>query len=153
MYKRQGYNRLSGKWTGAQSFGKNTLVGKVRLGTSLGGDMPFYDQFSLGGFQVLSGYANEQFRGNDVAFGVDGQSLPARDLHPTGRSKRFLRAYVMSAFFPLFQALPGAISVQTRKYIHRQGHSALLSDGSWQHWNGVTSAALPESSAMDDQGE
>ena len=50
----QSYNRLSGKWTGAQSFGKNTLVGKVRLGTSVGGDMPFYDQFSLAGFQELS---------------------------------------------------------------------------------------------------
>ena len=31
--------------------------------------MPYYDQFTLGGFQELSGYANEQFRGNQVAFG------------------------------------------------------------------------------------
>ena len=66
----QSYRRLSGKWTGAQSFGKNTLVGRVRLGTGLGGDMPFYDQFALGGFLELSGYENEQFRGNDVAFGA-----------------------------------------------------------------------------------
>jgi hypothetical protein len=35
--------------------------------------------------------------------------LPARDLHPTGRDKRFPIAYFRSALFPLFQALPGAI--------------------------------------------
>jgi len=63
------YNRLSLTWAGAKSFGKNTLVGRARLGSSLGSDMPFYDQFTLGGFQELSGYANEQFRGNEVAFG------------------------------------------------------------------------------------
>ena len=44
---------------------------------------------------------------------ADGQSLPVRDLHPTGRNKRFPIAYSMLAFFLLFQALPGAISVHT----------------------------------------
>ena len=39
---------------------------------------------------------------------VDGQSLPGQDFHLLGRSKRFPRAYFMSAYFPLFQALPGA---------------------------------------------
>jgi NTE family protein len=63
------YNRLSADWTGAKSFEKNTLVGRLQLGSSFGGDMPYYDQFALGGFQELSGYANEQFRGNEVAFG------------------------------------------------------------------------------------
>jgi len=63
------YNRLSASWTGATSFGKNTLAGRARLGSSFGVDMPYYDQFTLGGFQELSGYANEQFRGNQVAFG------------------------------------------------------------------------------------
>lgn len=63
------YNRVSLDWTGAKSFGKNTLAARARLGTSFGGDMPFYDQFTLGGFLELSGYADEQFRGNQVAFG------------------------------------------------------------------------------------
>jgi NTE family protein len=63
------YNRLYGNWTGAKSIGKHTLVGRARLGSSFGGDMPYYDQFTLGGFQDLSGYANEQFRGNQLAFG------------------------------------------------------------------------------------
>ena len=65
----QSYNRLSLTWTGAKSIGKNTLVGRARLGSSFGTDMPYYDQFALGGFQELSGYANDQFRGNQVAFG------------------------------------------------------------------------------------
>lgn len=66
----QSYNRLSLSWIGAKSTGKDTLVGQVQLGTSFDSDMPFYDQFALGGFQNLSGYATEQFRGNQVAFGA-----------------------------------------------------------------------------------
>ena len=31
--------------------------------------MPYYDQFPLGGFLNLSGFANDQFRANDMAFG------------------------------------------------------------------------------------
>jgi NTE family protein len=31
--------------------------------------MPYYDQFTLGGFQRLSGYATDEFRGNNLAFG------------------------------------------------------------------------------------
>lgn len=53
----------------AVSSGPNTLVGNLRGGTAFGGDMPYYDQFPLGGFLKLSGYANEQFRGNDYTFG------------------------------------------------------------------------------------
>ncbi len=63
------YNRLSASWISARSFGKNTLVGQALVGNSFGGDMPLYDQFALGGFLNLSGYANEQFRGNQIAFG------------------------------------------------------------------------------------
>jgi NTE family protein len=52
----------------AQSFGANTIAGSVKAGSSFGANMPYYDQFPLGGFLRLSGYANEQFRGNDMAF-------------------------------------------------------------------------------------
>ena len=65
----RGYQRLLGAWTGAYSRGDDTLVGKLRLGTSLDSDLPYYDQFALGGFHQLSGYASEQFRGNRMAFG------------------------------------------------------------------------------------
>ncbi len=63
------YVRLSGRWNGAFSIGPNSLVGTINAGTSLGQGMPYYDQFPLGGFLKLSGYANEQFRGNDMAYG------------------------------------------------------------------------------------
>jgi NTE family protein len=54
----------------AHSFGANTLSGSIKAGSSFGANMPYYDQFPLGGFLKLSGYANEQFRGNDMAFGA-----------------------------------------------------------------------------------
>jgi NTE family protein len=63
------YNRLLADWTGATAVGDDALVGRLRLGSSIGSDMPYYDQFTLGGFLDLSGYANEQFRGNQLAFG------------------------------------------------------------------------------------
>jgi NTE family protein len=53
----------------ALSSGPNTLVANLRGGTAFGNEMPYYDQFPLGGFLKLSGYANEQFRGNAYAFG------------------------------------------------------------------------------------
>jgi NTE family protein len=63
------FNRASGTWAGAYSFGANTLVGRAELGSSFGREMPYYDQFPLGGFQHLSGYATDEFRANQVAFG------------------------------------------------------------------------------------
>jgi NTE family protein len=53
----------------AFSSGPNTILLKGLGGTSFGEEMPYYDQFPLGGFLELSGYANEQFRGNEYAFG------------------------------------------------------------------------------------
>jgi len=53
----------------ALSSGPNTLALNLRGGTAFGDDMPYYDQFPLGGFLNLSGYANEQFRSNEYAFG------------------------------------------------------------------------------------
>ena len=54
----------------AHSFGANTVALRLQGGTSFGDQMPYYDQFPLGGFLKLSGYANEQFRGNDVGYGA-----------------------------------------------------------------------------------
>lgn len=64
------YTRALFSATAARSAGANTLVSILKAGTSFGADMPYYDQFPLGGFLKLSGYANEQFRGNDMAFGA-----------------------------------------------------------------------------------
>lgn len=62
------YTRAFLSATTAYSFGPNTLALKLKGGSSFGDQMPYYDQFPLGGFLNLSGYANEQFRGNDMAF-------------------------------------------------------------------------------------
>jgi NTE family protein len=62
------YTRAFLSATTAYSFGANTIALKFKGGSSFGEQIPFYDQFPLGGFLNLSGYANEQFRGNDMAF-------------------------------------------------------------------------------------
>ncbi len=61
------YRRLSLQAQAARSWGDDTLVGMLQAGTGFGDDMPYYEQFTLGGFLKLSGYANEQFRGNQLA--------------------------------------------------------------------------------------
>ena len=63
------YTRLDASWSGGWSSGKDTLLASLRGGTSFDDAMPYYDQFPLGGFLKLSGYRNEQFRGNQYAFG------------------------------------------------------------------------------------
>lgn len=50
------YNRVSASWTEAFSFGKNTVVAGIDLNGKIGPDLPFYENFSLGGFLNLSGY-------------------------------------------------------------------------------------------------
>lgn len=62
------YTRAQLSATAARSFGAHTFALQLKGGTSFGAEMPYYDQFPLGGFRKLSGYANEQFRGNDMAF-------------------------------------------------------------------------------------
>ena len=64
------YTRALFSGVSAYSLGVNTLAVAVQGGSSFGASMPYYDQFPLGGFLRLSGYANEQFRGNDMAFGA-----------------------------------------------------------------------------------
>ncbi|AUB81909.1 patatin-like phospholipase family protein [Candidatus Thiodictyon syntrophicum] len=64
------YRRALGQWIGAYSIGDHTLVGRAEVGRGFGETMPYYDQFALGGFLHLSGYANDELRGNEVAFGA-----------------------------------------------------------------------------------
>jgi len=65
----QDYIRTEIEAAKALSSGAHTLVANLSGGTAFGDEMPYYDQFPLGGFLKLSGYANEQFRGNAYAFG------------------------------------------------------------------------------------
>jgi len=64
-----GYTRLQAVWHGASSSGPHSLLGTVRVGTSFDERMPYWDRFALGGFLNLSGYNNDQFRGDQVAYG------------------------------------------------------------------------------------
>jgi NTE family protein len=64
------YTRTSLDAVTAHSFGANTLALRLKGGTSFGAQMLYYDQFPLGGFLNLSGYANQQLRGNAMAFGA-----------------------------------------------------------------------------------
>ncbi len=62
------YNRLYGNWTGALSQGENSLVAQLGAGSSFGDPMPYHRRFPLGGFLKVSGYANEQFRGDRMVY-------------------------------------------------------------------------------------
>jgi NTE family protein len=63
------YNRLEGNWVGAWSLGNHTLVGRARLGGALGGDLPYYDEFAMGGLFDLPGYATGELRAGQIAYG------------------------------------------------------------------------------------
>ncbi|WP_295383941.1 patatin-like phospholipase family protein [uncultured Thiodictyon sp.] len=64
------YTRGMAHFDTAYSLGANTLALKLKGGTTFGTHMPYYDQFPLGGFLNLSGYATDQFRANNMAFGA-----------------------------------------------------------------------------------
>jgi NTE family protein len=50
------YNKLAGAWNHAFSFGENTVLPGFQFGGKLGPDLPFYENFRLGGFLALSGF-------------------------------------------------------------------------------------------------
>lgn len=76
------FNRLSGHWTLAASRGRHTLAVRAMGGVAVGGDMLYYDQFALGGFLNLSGYAIDRFRGNSAALGSLAYSYRIASLTP-----------------------------------------------------------------------
>ena len=65
------YNRAVFNWTSAGTWDNNTFSASVRLGGGWGEDnaIPAYDSFTLGGFQQLSGYDVNRFRGQGSALG------------------------------------------------------------------------------------
>jgi NTE family protein len=67
------YNRLQVDWTGAASWRNNAFTANALVGRSLGdARLPFFDAFTLGGFQQLSGYDRGRFRALEVGFGSLG---------------------------------------------------------------------------------
>lgn len=63
------YGKLEVDWTRAWRFGRHTLLAEGMFGRGYSGDIPGYDQFTLGGLFRLSGYAPDQLIGEGLAFG------------------------------------------------------------------------------------
>lgn len=63
------YYKLDGRIAGAFSFRDQTFFASTRAGTRIDNDLPYYDEFVLGGFLNLSGYQQRQLRGQYLAFG------------------------------------------------------------------------------------
>lgn len=63
------YNKVQGSVVGAYTFEKQTVVALLSAGSHVGNQLPFYDQFSLGGFTNLSGLRSNQILGQHMAIG------------------------------------------------------------------------------------
>jgi NTE family protein len=68
------YSRTEARFGAAHSFGRWSLLAGLEGGTALKGTLPLADAFTLGGPRRLSGFATDQLRGQEYAFGrLDGQ--------------------------------------------------------------------------------
>ena len=63
------YARTEARFGTAYSLGRWTVLGGLEGGTALKGTLPLADAFTLGGPRRLSGFAVDQMRGVDYAFG------------------------------------------------------------------------------------
>jgi len=81
------YNRVEAAGRAAKSWGPHTLNAVARGGSSLGSDMPAYEQFTLGGPLKLSAYRVDEFAGRQYAYGrltYYNRTLPLPDLLGSG---------------------------------------------------------------------
>jgi NTE family protein len=63
------YNRVQGSILGAFTFRKQTVIASLSAGSHIGNKLPFYDDFTLGGFVNLSGLRSNQIHGQQMAIG------------------------------------------------------------------------------------
>jgi NTE family protein len=63
------YNKVEGAVLGVFTFKKQTVLLSVEAASHIGRDLPFYDQVELGGFLSLSGFRQNQLRGQSMAIG------------------------------------------------------------------------------------
>jgi len=63
------YNRILVNGGGAFTFRKQTIIAAFKGGTHIGNELPWYDEFNLGGFLNLSGLTSNQLRGQHMALG------------------------------------------------------------------------------------
>ncbi len=63
------YDKLDLNWLTAFTYNTHTMFASIEAGTNVNNQLPFYDTFTLGGFQHLSGYHTDQLSGQYLAFG------------------------------------------------------------------------------------
>jgi NTE family protein len=65
----ENYNKVDISFLKALTYKKYTILGNVRFGSYLGNKIPYYDEFTLGGFLGISGLHQDQLRGQRVGLG------------------------------------------------------------------------------------
>ena len=63
------YYKVQGSVLGAFTYRKQTVLVSLSAGSRIGNQLPFYDQFDLGGFLHLSGLRSNQVLGQSMALG------------------------------------------------------------------------------------
>ena len=63
------YYKVQGSVLGAFTYRKQTVMASLSVGSRIGNQLPFYDQFDLGGFLHLSGLRSNQILGQSMALG------------------------------------------------------------------------------------
>ena len=63
------YCKVQGSVLGAFTYRKQTVLASLSAGSRIGNQLPFYDQFDLGGFLHLSGLRSNQILGQSMALG------------------------------------------------------------------------------------
>ncbi|MBI5632786.1 MAG: patatin-like phospholipase family protein [Nitrospirae bacterium] len=63
------YNKVEVSGGGVFTFKKQTVLVSVKAGTHIGNELPYYDEFNLGGFLNLSGLQSNQLRGQHMVLG------------------------------------------------------------------------------------
>jgi len=63
------YNKIDVSFLKAFTYKKYTILGSASFGSYIGNQIPYYDEFALGGFLGLSGFHENQLRGQRVGLG------------------------------------------------------------------------------------
>ena len=79
------YDKVSIRTWNAWGGRHDTVVGGLEYGTDLGSDIPFYDEFELGGFLNLSGLTRGELQGDVKALATLGYYRQVSELGALGR--------------------------------------------------------------------
>ena len=66
----ESYQKIEGTLIKPVSYKKHTVMGILNIGSRIDQDIPFYDEFTMGGFLNLSGYKPHELRGQYKGYGA-----------------------------------------------------------------------------------